>query len=124
MSGVAADAGDAINIFPCKYYSCAWVKLDEGSFLSGEYALVDYPVLPIITIDVSGLRRRRKRLLLANVLVKLKIGVLVSTGGRLRQGCLKPLDFGHYALASSASRKTRGKIGGGWPFWRSATPVR
>ena len=48
------------------------MKLDEGSFLSGEYALVDYPVLPIITIDVSGLLQRRKRLLLANVLFKLK----------------------------------------------------
>ena len=123
MSGVAADAGDAINIFPCKYYSCAWVKLDAGSFLSGEYVLVDYPVLPIITIDVSCLLQRRKRLLLANVLVKLKIGLLASSGGRLRPGCLKPLNFGHYALAFSASRKTRGKIRGGWPFWCRATPV-
>ena len=72
FGGVAANAGDAINKFPCKYYSCAWIQLDGGSFLSGEYALVDNPVLPIITIDVSGLLQRRKRLLLASVLVKLK----------------------------------------------------
>ena len=123
VSGVAANAGDAINKFPCKFRASARIKLDAGSFLSGEYALVDYPVLPIITIDVSGLLQRRKRLLLANVLFKLKMGLLVSTGGRQRQGCLKLLNFAHYALAFSSSRKTRGEIGGGWPFWRWATPV-
>ena len=113
VSGVAANAGDAISKFACKYYSCAWSKLDEGSFLSGEYVLVDHLVLPIITIDVSGLLQRRKRLLLANVLFKLKIGVLVSRGDHLRQGCLKLLNFAHYSLTFSLSQKTRGKIGGG-----------
>ena len=103
VGGVAANAGDAINKFSCKYYSCARIKLDEGSFLSGEYALVNHPVLPIITIDVSGLLHTVKRLLLANLLFKLKIGELVSTGGHLRQGCLKLLNFAHYALAFSLS---------------------
>ena len=109
---MAANAGDAINKFPRKYCAFARIKLDAGSFLSGEYALVVYPVLPIITIDASGLLQRRKRLLLASVLFKLKIGVLVSSGGHLRQGCLKPLNFAHYALVFSLSRKTRGKIRG------------
>ena len=88
------------------------------------YSLVDYPVQPIITFGVSGHLQRRKRLLPANVLFKLKFGVLVSTGGHLRLGCLKLLNSAHYALASSLCRKTRGKIRSGWPFWRWATPVR
>ena len=68
MSGVAANTGDAINKFPRKYYASDRIKLDEGSFLSGEYSFVDYPAQSIITIDVSGLLQRRKRLLLADVL--------------------------------------------------------
>ena len=98
---VASNTGDAISKFPRKYCTCAWIKLDEGSVLSREYALADHPFLPIITIDVSGLLQRPTRLLLANVRFKLKIEEFVSTGGHLRQGCLKLLNFAHQALVSS-----------------------
>ena len=66
-----------------------------------------------MVIYCNGIRSRRKRMQLAELLFKLHIGVRVVTETHLRKEEMKQLKFLHYVVVNDFSRVAAGKIGGG-----------
>ena len=66
-----------------------------------------------MVIFCNGIRSRRKRLQLAELLFKLHIGARVVTETHLRKEEMRQLKFLHYVVVNDFSRVAAGKIGGG-----------
>ena len=66
-----------------------------------------------MVINCNGIRKRNKRIQLAELLYKLHIGICVITETHLRKIEVDQLKFLHYVVISEYCRETEGRIGGG-----------
>ena len=67
----------------------------------------------VISLNVNGIRKKRKRLALERVLDELHISICVATETHLRKKDLKRTKFKNYTLMADFCRNPVGKIGGG-----------
>ena len=67
----------------------------------------------VLNINCNGIRKRARRLQLAELLRKLRIGVRLVTETHLREEKISHLHFTYYAVVPEYCRQEEGKIAGG-----------
>ena len=70
-------------------------------------------LMRMLNLNVNGIRKRAKRIELAELLRKLKIGVCVLTETHLRKEECDRTHFKYYSIAAESCRKDAAHIGGG-----------